>query len=83
MSNEVENLMTGRALNKLTAKMIIDAKNKCYADLGKRLCDPSVGIKTHWRTLHKIINKKQAMNTPPPPPYSARWCVYYKFSKQG
>ena len=27
-----------------TAKMITDAKNKYYADLGKRLCDPSVGI---------------------------------------
>ena len=48
-----------------TAKMITDAKNKNYTDLGKRLCDPSVGIKTYWRTLHKIINKKQAMNIPP------------------
>ena len=48
-----------------TAKMITDAKNKYYTDLGKRLCDPRVRIKTYWRTLHKIINKKQAMNIPP------------------
>ena len=48
-----------------TAKMITDAKNKYYTDLGKRLCDPSVGIKTYWRTLHKIINKKQVMSIPP------------------
>ena len=69
MSNEVESLMTGRALNKLkltnTTKMITDAKNKYYTDLGERLCDPSVGIKTHWKTLRKIINKKQVMNIPP------------------
>ena len=45
--------------------MITDAKNKYYTDLGKRLCDPSVGIKTYWRTLRKIINKEQAMNIPP------------------
>ena len=24
-----------------------------------------MGIKTYWRTLHKIINKKQVMNIPP------------------
>ena len=53
MSNQVENLTTGRA------------SNKYYTHLGKRLCELSVGIKTYWRTLHKIINKKQAMNIPP------------------
>ena len=45
--------------------MITDAKNKYHTDLGERRCDPSVGINTYWRTLHKIINKKQAMNIPP------------------
>ena len=46
-------------------KMITDAKTKYYSRLGKKLCDPSVGIKTYWKTLHKIINKKQVMNIPP------------------
>ena len=45
--------------------MITDTKNKYYTDLGKRLCDPRVRIRTYCRTLHKIINKKQAMNMPP------------------
>ena len=61
-----------------TSKMITDAKNNYYIDLGKRLSE----IKTYWRTLHKIINKKQVMNIPPPP-HPVRWYVYYKFSKQG
>ena len=63
-----------------TAKMITDAKDNYHTDLGKRLCDASVGIKTYWRTLHKIINKKQSNEYPP---YPVRWCVCYKFSKQG
>ena len=47
------------------AKLIADTKNKYYTDLGKRLCDPSVGVKAYLRTFHKIINRKQAMNIPP------------------
>ena len=46
-------------------KMITDAKNKYYSRLGEKLCDPNVGIKTYWKALHKIINKKQVMNIPP------------------
>ena len=45
--------------------MITDAKNKCHTDLRNRLCGPSVEIKTYWRTLHKIINRKQTVNIPP------------------
>ena len=45
-------------------KMITDAKNKYYAGLVEKLCDPNVGIKTYWKTLHIIINKKQVMNIP-------------------
>ena len=44
-------------------KMITDAKkNKYYSRLCEKLRDPNVGIKTYWKTLHKIINKKQVMN---------------------
>ena len=45
------------------AKMVTDPKNKYYTDLGKGPVTP-VWEKTYWRTLHKIINKKQAMNIP-------------------
>ena len=45
--------------------MITDAKNKYYSRLGEKLCDPNVGIKTYWKALHKIINKKRVMNIPP------------------
>ena len=45
-------------------KMITDARNKYYSRLGEKLCDPNVGIKTYWKTLRKIINKKQVMNIP-------------------
>ena len=40
-------------------------KNKYYSRLGEKLCDPNVGIKTYWKTLHKVINKKQVMNILP------------------
>ena len=46
-------------------KMITDAKNKYYSRLSEKPCDPNVGIKAYWKTLHKIINKKQVMNIPP------------------
>ena len=45
-------------------KMITDSKYK-YSRLGEKLCDLNVGIKTYWKTLHKIINKKQVMSIPP------------------
>ena len=45
--------------------MITDAKNKYHSRLGETLCDLNVDIKAYWKTLHKIINKKQVMNIPP------------------
>ena len=68
MLNEDENLKIGHTLNKVkndATKMITDAKNKYYSKLGEKFCDPDVGIKTYWKALHKIINKKQVMNIPP------------------
>ena len=46
-------------------KMITDAKTKYYSGVGEKFCDRNVGIKTYWKALHKIINKKQVMNIPP------------------
>ena len=37
-----------------TTKIINDAKNKYYSRLGEKLCDPNMGIKTYWKTLHKL-----------------------------
>ena len=48
-----------------TTKIITDAKNKYFSWRGAKLCDPYMGIRTYWKTLHKIINKKQVMNIPP------------------
>ena len=45
--------------------MITEAKDKYYSRLGEKLCDPNMGIKTYWKTLHMIINNKQVLNIPP------------------
>ena len=45
--------------------MSTDAKSKYYSRHGEKLCDPKLDIKINWKTLHKIINKKQVTNIPP------------------
>ena len=65
MLNNNETLKIRHALNRLIkvkTKMITGAKIKYYSRLGEKLCDSNVGMKTYWKTLHKIINKKQVMN---------------------
>ena len=66
--------MTGGALNKIKAIR----QKKYYTDqLHKKLFDCNVGIRPYWRTLHNIINKKQAMNIPHVDPVEL--CACYKF----
>ena len=48
-----------------TSKIIRDARENYFACLGRKLSDPSVGIKTYWSTLNKIVNKKKTTNIPP------------------
>ena len=67
MLNEDENFEDWTHVKQVkndATKMITDAKNKYYSRPGEKLCDLNMGIKIYWKTLHKIINKKQVMNIP-------------------
>ena len=48
-----------------TSAKIDKAKDDYFSDLGKKLSDPTSGIKSYWETLNKIINKKRFSNVPP------------------
>ena len=43
--------------NKISTE-INKAKTDYFSDLGKKLSDPTSGIKSYWATLNKTINKK-------------------------
>ena len=47
------------------SKMIIDAKDEYFRNLGRKLADPNQGAKTYWATLNRLINKKSTVNIPP------------------
>ena len=47
-----------------TSRMITDAKENYFSTLGRKLSDPTIGLKTYWRTLNRIINKKETTNIP-------------------
>ena len=48
-----------------TSSKITQAKDEYFSSLGKKLSDPTHGIKSYWTTLNKIINKKKFSNIPP------------------
>ena len=48
-----------------TSKMIINAKEKYFLNLGRKLSDPNQGIKAYWTTLNRLLNKKKVANIPP------------------
>ena len=48
-----------------TSKMILNAKEEYFKRLGRKLSDPSEGIKSYWSTLNRLINKKKTLNIPP------------------
>ena len=48
-----------------TSAKINKAKDNYFSDLGKKLSDPTNGIKSYWATLNKIINKRRFSNVPP------------------
>ena len=52
-------------VRKETSKIILDAKEKYYLKLGRKLSDLSNGIKTYWTTLNKLMNKKSIAGIPP------------------
>ena len=47
-----------------TSRMITDAKENYFSTLGRKLSDPTISLKTYWRTLNRIINKTETTNIP-------------------
>ena len=54
-----------RAIRNQTSSKITKVKDEYFSSLGKKLSDPTHGIKSYWSTLNKIINKKKFSNIPP------------------
>ena len=54
-----------RSVRHETSSKINKANDDYFSDLGKKLSDPTSGIKSYWETLNKIINKKRFSNVPP------------------
>ena len=47
------------------SKKVLDAKDKYFRNLGRKLADPNQGAKAYWATLNRLINKKSTVNIPP------------------
>ena len=54
-----------RTVRNQTSSKITQAKDEYFSSLGKKLSDPTHGIKSYWTTLNEIINKKKFSNIPP------------------
>ena len=48
-----------------TSRIVAKAKEQYYINRGKKLSDPTTGIKTFWSTMNRLINKKKTTNVPP------------------
>ena len=60
-----EDLNQVKDIRNETSKMIINAKEKYFLNLGRKLSDPNQGIKAYWTTLNRLLNKKKVANIPP------------------
>ena len=47
-----------RTVRNQTSSKITQAKDEYFSRLGKKLSDPTHGIKSYWTTLNKIITRK-------------------------
>ena len=54
-----------RKVHNETSSKITRAKDEYFSNVGKKLSDPTNGIKSYWATLNKIINNKKFSNIPP------------------
>ena len=54
-----------RKVRNETSSKITKAKDEYFSNLGKKLSDPTNGIKSYWATLNKIINKETVSDIPP------------------
>ena len=48
-----------------TNRLTVNAKDDYFYNLGQTLSDPSLGPKSYWTVLNKILNKKKYTNIPP------------------
>ena len=48
-----------------TTHLIDGAKEAYFEKLGKKLCDLSIGIKSYWMTIKKILNESKTSVIPP------------------
>ena len=48
-----------------TNRLIVNAKDDYFYNLGQKLTDPSLGLKSYWTVRNKILNKKRYANIPP------------------
>ena len=48
-----------------TTRMITNAKNEYYLNVGRRLSNNTTGAKTYWSLLNRLISKKKVSNIPP------------------
>ena len=53
-----------RTIRNQTSSKITQAKDEYFSSSGKKLSDPTHGIKSYLTTLNKVINKKKFSNTP-------------------
>ena len=48
-----------------TSKLVTNAKETYYSNLGRKLSDPTQGVKAYWEVLNRLVNKNKVMNIPP------------------
>ena len=49
-----------------TSKIISDAKETYFVSLGRKLSNPTIGLKACWSTINEIMDKKNMTNIHPP-----------------
>ena len=64
---------------KETLKIIYNAKETHFASLGRKLSNPTIGLKAYWSILNKIINNKKMTNITSP---AGKWNFCQKFPDQ-
>ena len=48
-----------KAVKNNTSRLVTDAKEMYYSNLGRKLSDPTNGLKTFWSTMNRLIDKKE------------------------
>ena len=62
---KVNDLDDVREVQKITNKLIKEAKQLYYNKLGEKLTDPQTGKKKFWSAFSRLTNNKKHTNIPP------------------